>query len=67
MGDYSEEQRAIRYYKEHKEDYELKTIGIKRYCGIPFFWIKKSKYEKGYFLFNVIPIFSEVNYGGFYD
>ncbi len=64
MGEYSDLQRAIRYYEKHKEDYELKTIDIKRLFNIPILHIKQSKYEKVYFLFNLIPVFSIVNYEG---
>ena len=64
MGEYCYEQRAIRYYEEHKDDYELKTIDIKHLFNIPILHIKQSKYEKVYSLFNLIPIFSIVNYKG---
>jgi len=64
MGEYSEEQRTIKYYEKYKDDYELKTIDIKRLFNIPFLHIKQSKYEKVYSLFNLIPIFSIVNYEG---
>lgn len=64
MGEYCDEQRAIRYYEEHKDDYELKTIDIKHLFNIPILHIKQSKYEKVYSLFNLIPIFSIINYKG---
>ena len=64
MGEYVDEQRAIRYDEEHKKDYKLKTIKIKRFFNIPIIYIKQSKYEKVYSLFNLIPIFSIVNFEG---
>ena len=61
MGEYCDEQRAIRYYKEHKEDYELETVGIKRLFNIPVVHIKQAKYKKVYFLFNLIPVLKIVD------
>ena len=62
MSEYCDEQRAIRYYEEHKEDYELKTVGIKRLFNIPVIHIKQAKYEKVYFLLNIIPVLQIVDY-----
>ena len=56
MGEYSEEQRALRYYEEHKEDYEYKLVGIKKNFSIPFLYVKQNKNCKKYCLFNFIPI-----------
>ena len=62
MGSYSDLQRAIRFYENHKEDYEEKLIKIKYILKIPVLWIKKNKYTKTYYLFNFIPIYSVTIY-----
>ena len=62
MGEYSDTQRAIRCYEKYKEDFELKTIIIKRLFNVPILYIKQSKYEKIYSLFNIIPVVKVENF-----
>lgn len=62
MGSYSDEQRAIIFYENHKDDYDEKLLKIKYFFRIPVIWIKKNKYTKTYYLFNIIPVFSVTKY-----
>lgn len=48
MGSYAEEQRLVQYLEQHKEDYELKTIG----------------YKKIYLLFNFAPVLKIIDFRG---
>lgn len=64
MGEYNDMQRAIRYYEEHKQDYEEKLIEVKQLMEIPFIWVKRSKYTRSYYLFNKLPIYSVESFGG---
>ena len=65
MGSYVEEQEWLRYCKLHKKDCELKTVKTKRVFNIPIISIKQSRYEKVYFLFDLIQIVRIVNFEGF--
>ena len=62
MGSYVEEKEFERWYEAHKNDHEPRTIAIKKFFGVPFLWIKQAKYKKAYFLFNLIEIFSAIDY-----
>ena len=56
MCSYVDEQRWLRHYETHKEDYEYKLVGIKIIFNIPFLDVKQNKNCKKYCLFNFIPI-----------
>ena len=62
MGSYVDQLRAERWLEENKEDFELKTLSVKKILGIPYLWVKQSKYEKKYLLFNKIPAFTITTY-----
>lgn len=64
MGTYVDQLRYERWYEEHKEDFELKTLSVKKILGFSYLWIKQSKYEKKYLLFNKFPILTIVDYSG---
>lgn len=46
MDGYVDEQRWLRHYETHKEDYEYKLVGIKRIFNIPFLYVKQNKTVK---------------------
>ena len=57
MGSYAEEQRWLRYYEEHKEDYKYKLVGTKKLFNLPFIFVKQNKKGcKKYDLFNCITL-----------
>ena len=64
MGSYVDQLRYERWYEENKKDFELKTVSTKKVFKIPYLWIKQSKYEKKYLLFNKLPILTIVDYSG---
>lgn len=43
MDSYIDEQRWLRHYETHKEDYEYKVMDIKKVFNIPFLYIKYNK------------------------
>ena len=60
MGSYVDEQRWLRYYEAHKQDYEYKVTDIKKVFNIPFLYIKYNKKNcRRFDLFNLIPIMEE--------
>lgn len=64
MGSYVDQLRYERWYEENKKDFELKTVSTKKVFKIPYLWIKQSKYEKKYMLFNKLPLLHIVDYQG---
>ena len=46
MGSYVDQLRYERWSEENKEDFELKTLSVKKILGILYLWVKQSKYEK---------------------
>lgn len=68
MGSYSDEQRQIGYYENHRDEYEYKVTEIKRFLNIPILFVKQNKqnYRK-YDLFNCITVWKEFNAEGFDD
>ena len=66
MGSYVDEQRWLRYYEAHKQDYEYKVTDIKKVFNIPFLYIKYNKKNcRRFDLFNLIPIMEEFRAEGF--
>lgn len=62
MGSYVDQLNYERWLEEHKADFELKTLSVKKILGIPYLWVKQSKYEKKYLLFNKIPALTITTY-----
>lgn len=46
MGSYVDQLRYERWLEENKKDFELKMLSVKKILGIPYLWVKQSKYEK---------------------
>lgn len=67
MGSYVDQLNYERWLEEHKEEFEFKTLSVKKILGISYLWIKQSKYEKKYLLFNKIPLLSVIDYSGGFD
>ena len=66
MGSYSEEKKYLKYYEEHKEEYEYKVTDIKKNFNIQYLYVKQNKKNcRRFDLFNLIPIMEEYRAEGF--
>ena len=61
MGTYLEEQEYLRHCERNKEDFEFRIVEIKKIFNIPVLFVKQSKYEKIYSLFNILNLITIVS------
>ena len=66
MGSYVDEQRWLKYYEQHKDEYEYKIVDVKKIFNIPILYVQQnSRNSRKVLLFNKIPLVEEYVSKGF--